>query len=114
MADNSSISELQTGVKSAGWLKMMVHLELLLPGNVIVPLVDSAVNEGAVSPRRGILLLRVSCERPVFISRISKADINIIRFILFRFGLNKQIYNKSRESDLWRKFYSGLASLTRD
>ena len=61
MALNSSAMEakvmnsvVQTGVKSAGWLKRMTHLPRKSSGKFISPCVVTALKLGAVSPMRGI------------------------------------------------------------
>src|SRR6056297_1752053 len=47
---SSRISEEQTGVKSLGWAKRTFQLLPKSCGNLIFPLVDIAVNEGAFAP----------------------------------------------------------------
>lgn len=46
-------SDVQTGVKSAGWLKRRTHLPLKSSGNRIGPCVVEAVKAGAFSPILG-------------------------------------------------------------
>ena len=47
-------SEVQTGVKSAGWLKRMTQLPAYCSGKLISPWVVTALKAGALSPMRGI------------------------------------------------------------
>ncbi len=48
-------SEVQTGVKSAGWLKRITQLPAYCSGKLISPWVVTALNAGALSPIRGML-----------------------------------------------------------
>ena len=48
-------SDVQTGVKSAGWLKRMTQLPAYCSGKLISPWVVTALNDGALSPMRGML-----------------------------------------------------------
>lgn len=87
-------SEVQTGVKSAGWLKRIFHFPWKSWGNAIVPCVLLALKEGALSPMRGIGVI-------VFMLLVSM----VLKFYAFLLGTCQGINLKADSG------FVGLASL---
>ena len=54
-------SDVQTGVKSAGWLNRITQFPLYSSWKLIVLCVVAALNEGALSPMRGMAIISWFC-----------------------------------------------------
>src|SRR4030042_392870 len=95
---NAKISDVQTGVKSFGWLKSIFQLFPKSFGNSSLPFVVCAVKEGAVKPNNGILF----CDHAAKVQATNALINNYLNlnWNCFNFILSNLVCNSYLHADL--------------